>query len=260
MPAASYMLTELLAIDIFKFLLVFARLGGAIMLLPGFAGNLVPVQFRLLLALAITLVVLPVVAATLPAMPANPWAMFLLLFGEITIGIFFAVLVQSLMTALNLAGTFIGFQAGLTNAFIFDPITEQQGALLTGFLSNVAIVLVFATDMHHIMLRVVVESYSLFSPGGMVETGGLLDIFVRNLSRSFLLGIQLAAPVGVFTLVFFAGMGLLSRLMPQMHVFFIALPLQVMMGIGILMVSIPMVMGLFLRFFEDGLARFLAPG
>ncbi len=250
------MLADLLSLDVYKFLLVFARLGAMIMFLPGFAGAILSARIRLILALAFSLLVAPVVAPTLPGIPENPADLVVLLVGEVTIGIFLGMITQFLLVALNLAGTFMAFQAGMTNAFIQDPVTEQQGSLLPSFLMNVALVLIFATDLHHLMLRAAAGSYSLFIPGQPLPMGDFADSLTHTLGRAFLLGMQLAGPLVVFALVFNTGLGLMSRLMPQMQVYFVAIPIQVMAGIGLLALTLPPLMAWFLRFLEDGLLPF----
>lgn len=251
------MLADLLSLDLFKFLLVFTRLGTTIMFLPGFAGAILSARIRLILALALTLVVAPVIAPILPDMPANPADLVLLLLGEATIGVFLGMVAQFLLVALSFAGTFMAFQAGMTNAFIQDPITEQQGSLLPSFLMNVALVLIFATDLHHLMLRAATGSYALFIPGQPLAMGDFADSLTHTLGRAFLLGMQLAGPLVVFAVIFNTGLGLMSRLMPQMQVYFVAIPVQVMVGIGMLALTLPPLMAWFLRFFEDGLLPFV---
>lgn len=253
------MLTEILNLDIFRFFLVFTRIGAAMMVLPGFGGRLVEAQIRLLLALAMSFVVLPALAPDLPGLPRGLGHTVLLLGGEAVIGVFLGMMAQLLMSALNLAGTVIGFQSGMANAFSFDPVAEQQSQLLTGFLANFAIVVIFASDLHHLMLRAVVDSYALFRPGQALPFGDFADTMAHTLTAAFRLGLQLAAPLVVFGLVFYSGLGVLSRLVPQMQVFFVAMPVQLLVAIWLLMVSLPTVTLLFLRWFEDGLLPFVVP-
>jgi len=251
------MLAELLALDVFQLLMVFTRLGAAMMIMPGFGGNIMPSRFRLILALAITLVVAPVVAPGLPAMPQTVGGLAVLLVSEVTIGLFLGLVAQVLMAAVNVAGTVIGFQSGFTNAFVFDAVTEQQSNLLTGFMGNLALVVIFATDLHHLMLRAVVDSYALFPSGAEVPLADMSDSLARGVAHSFAIGLKLSAPLLVFALVFQGGMGVLARLMPQMPVFFVALPVQMMVGMAIFMVTLPPAMLWFLRHFEDGLLPYV---
>lgn len=247
------MLADLLSLDVFSFLLVFCRLGAAMMLLPGYGSRLLATRARLLLALALTVVAVPVLGPALPRLPDSPAALVLLIAGEITIGLFLGMVAQALMVALNLAGTYIGFQSAMANAFVADPVAEQQSSILPSFLSNLALVLIFVTDLHHLMLEAVIGSYDLFVPGAPLPMGDLANSLTQLVGRAFTLGLQLAGPIMVFGLVFNGGLGLLSRLMPQMQVYFVAMPLQVTIGTLLLIATLPAVMTWFIRFFEEGL-------
>mgnify|MGYP001809779654 CR=1 FL=1 len=254
------MLSELLQLDIYRFFLIFARIGAAMLLLPGISGPLVTVRVRLLLGLAISLVLMPALAPHLPAMPTNPAGLFKALACEAMVGFFLGSVISFVMSTLNIAGTIIGFMTGLTNAFSFDPIAEQQSALLTGFLTNIGLLAVFSTDLHHLMFRAVAESYGLFRPGDTLPLGDFAETLAHLLTQTFRLGLQFAAPLVVFGLVFYTGLGLLSRLVPQLQVFFVGMPVQVLIGMMMMAASLGTVIALFLRQFEDTLLPFLPPG
>ncbi|HSV28053.1 MAG TPA: flagellar biosynthetic protein FliR [Candidatus Omnitrophota bacterium] len=253
------MLNEILSTDIYRFFLLFTRLGAAMMFMPGFGGQRVPVRFQLLFALALAFLLLPVLGTQIPPLPRRVGDLVVLMMGEALIGIFMGMVLQTIMMALHVAGTFIGFQTGLTNAFSFDFVAEQQSSLLTSFLANLALVAVFATDMHHVMLRAIVDTYAVFPPGQPVPVGEFSEMLSKMASASFNLGIKLAAPLMAFGLIFYAGLGLLSRMVPQMQVFFVALPVQVIAGLWMLMVGLPVMMLVFLRNMDETLAPFLVP-
>lgn len=247
------MLAELIALDVFQVLLVFTRVGAAIMTMPGFGGTVVPRQARLAIAMGISLLVVPLVGAGLPAMPNNVPDLFLLLIQEVAVGAFLGMMAQAMMSALNLAGTFIAMQSSLANVFVQDPITQQQGNLLPSFFANIALVLIFITNIHHLMLQAVFASYELFRVGAVLPVGDMANALTDTVAKSFALGMQLAGPVIVFAIIFNVGLGVVSRLMPQMQVFFVALPLQVMGGLALVMITLPLLMAWFLHFFENGL-------
>ncbi|WP_142847852.1 flagellar biosynthetic protein FliR [Telmatospirillum sp. J64-1] len=251
------MLTELIEVNLFQFLLVFVRMGSALMTFPGFGGRLVNARARLSLALLISLVVLPAVQSGLPPMPVTVPGLLLLILREAAIGLFFGLLMQVMMGALVFAAQVISMQAGLSNALSFDIIAEQQGAVLSSFLTNLALVLIFALNLHHLMLLAVIDSYTLFLPGQGLPWGDAADMLANMVNTSFRIGLQMAAPVMVAVLVFFAGLGLLSRLMPQMQIFFIALPLQNILGLGLLMMALSAMMLVFFDYFESTLMSFI---
>ena len=251
------MLTEYLSTNIYQFMVIFIRLSAALMAMPGLGGTLVPTRARLWIGMSFAFAIMPIVAPTLPPLPHSPGALFLLILGEIVIGLFLGAVTQALISSVDLAGTFVGFQVGMTNAFSFDAISQQQSQLLTGFLNTLALTVVFCSDLHHQMLQAAAESYDLFPPGQPLLLNDFATTLAHLATHSFEIGIRMAAPVVAFGLVFQAGMGLLSRLVPQMQIYFVAMPLQLLLGLWMLMVGLPLMMSIFSQDFAAGLGPFL---
>lgn len=215
---------------IFTYFMIFCRIGGAVMLMPGFGEVYVLPRYRLLLALALTVIITPVVGGAVPAAPSAPLALFILLAGEIAIGIFLGTIGRIIMGTLHTAGTVMSFQSGLANAMTFDPVSASQAAIPALFLSTVGILLIFVADIHHFMLEAVVGSYTMLVPGTLPPFDDFAWSITRLVGGAFTLGIQLAAPFIAVGLVFYLGIGLLARLMPQVQIFFVALPVQIFLG------------------------------
>lgn len=235
------------------YFLVFARLGSMMMIMPALGDENVPARVRLMFALVLSLVVLPVVLISLPPMPVTLPAMAALLIGEILIGLMLGTAVRILFSAVQFAGTVIGFQSGLSGAMIFDPTQGMQTVIVSRFISILAVVLIFATDLHHLMLAGMVRSYALFRPGADIMMGDFAMLSVQMLAQSFALGLQMAAPFLVYGLVFNTGLGLMARLTPQIQVFFISQPLGIILSLTLLLVLIGMIMTVFLDRFGEGL-------
>lgn len=253
------LLAPLLAGEVFAFLLLFTRIGAAIMVLPGYGDASVSPQIRLLLALLITALVTPALSPALPILPAAPVALAALLLGELVIGLFLGLIARLLLSAIDVAGMVISFQLSLANAFMFNPTMAAQGSLVGAFLSILAVLLLFVTDLHHLMLLAVIDSYSLFVPGAMPPIGDAADVVARLVADSFRIGVQIAAPFLVFGLVFYLGLGVLARLMPQVQVFFVGIPVQIMLGLVVLVLTLSSGMLYWLSTVQDRLTGFLAP-
>ena len=251
------MFAEILTLEVFSFMLVFSRVGGTLMAMPGFGSSLITPRFRLMVALFLALVTTPLVAHLLPPKPAGPLAMGILIVGEALVGIFIGAIAQAIIGTLHTAGTIISFTSSIANAMIFDPISQQQGAVVAGFFGTLAAVLLFVTNMHHLMIEAVIDSYTLFLPGNPLPAGDMANLLSRTISDSFKMGFQLAAPFLVVSFSFNLIMGLLSRLMPQLQVFFIGMPLQIAMAFFVMMIVLSSLMMVFLRYFEDGIRAFL---
>jgi flagellar biosynthesis protein FliR len=252
------MLRELLTLNIFGFFVIFARVGTAFIALPGFSASYVTVRVRLLFALAVSFVVAPVLIPDLPVIPATPAALFLLLLGEVLVGGFFGAIGRIAVGALHVAGTVIAYLSGMANAFIQDPIAEAQGSIISGFLTTTAVVLIFVSDMHHLMLRAVTESYAIFQPGESISIADMANMIARRVSDSFILGVQLASPFLLTGITHFLMLGLLGRLLPNLPVFFVGLPIQIATQIFVLTVVISGIMLSFMTQFGEAFNVFLA--
>ncbi len=251
------MLEGLLVNDVYVFFAIFARLGAAVMVLPGFGELTIPGRVRLTFALALSFVLFPVVVGHIPPMPANPFGLAAFFIGELLYGIVIGAIARILVSGLQVAGTIIAFNIGLGAAQLFNPTFGQQGAITGAFLATLGVTLLFVTNMHHLMLFALVDSYELFAPGGAFPVGDFSDVAARFVARSFRMGLQIAMPVVVIAMLIYIAMGLMARLMPQIQVFFIALPLQMLIGFAILAITIAAGMLLFLEQFEASLREFL---
>jgi flagellar biosynthetic protein FliR len=118
--------------------------------------------------------------------------------------------------------------------------------------------LVFATDLHHLVIAALNDSYTLFRPGEVPLLGDVAAHTTRTVATAFRIGIQLSAPFIVFGLLFNVGLAVLTRLMPQMQVFFVGLPLSIILGFLILVLVVGAMMSVFLDSVE-GVLRQLAP-
>lgn len=253
------MLGELLDLNLFAFVLIFLRVGTAFSLLPGFSSVYVSIRIRLLLGLAVTLVMTPVLMADLPVLPAAPAAMALLLLGEFVVGAFLASIARFVVAALQVAGTYMSYFIALANALVQDPVAEQQSSVLATFFSTMGLVLVFATDLHHLMIRSLVDSYALFPAGELPMVGDMADNMARRLADAVALALRIASPLLLVAITYYIGIGVLSRLMPQLQVFFFGLPFQITVQFWVMTLAISGMMMAFLAHFAEGYQPFLAP-
>lgn len=254
------MLDQFLSAGLFSYMLVFARIGSAITLLPGFGEAYVPQRVRLGLALMLSLIVTPMVGDRMPAMPASMWALLLLVATEVVIGLLFGTVARLLLVGLQTAGMIVAFQTSLASAIINDPASAQQGSIIGNFFVAMGVLLIFITNMHHMLLAGLVDSYSLFSPGALPPAGDMAELVTRIVAISFDTAMQISAPYIVVGLVFYLGLGLLARLMPQVQVFFIAIPLQIILSFLVMMLTFSAAMMWFMDRFDATMGGFLAPG
>lgn len=251
------MLEELLTLNVFAFFLVFARLGTAISFMPGFSTSYVSARMRLSISLAASFALMPAIAPILPVMPTNIPDLMILISGEMIIGSFIGILARVLIATLQTAGTVIALASAMSNALVQDPVAEQQSSTISGFLLTTGVVLIFVTDMHHLMIRATVQSYDVFTPGNLLPAGDFAEMLARRVADSFALGLQLATPAIVVGLTYYIGLGLLGRLMPQLPVFFFGLPVQISLQLAVMALTVSGIMLVFAARFQEGIGVFL---
>lgn len=240
------------------FMLVFARIGAMVMLLPGFGEVFIPVRVKLAIALLLTLIILPLHRAAYHVDMQSVAPLAVLLVHEIIIGVVLGATARVTLAALQVAGSIIAQQLGLGFVTSIDPSQGQQGALMGNFLTLLGIALLFATDSHYLVITALDESYRIFSPGELMPSGDVAALATRAFAAAFKIGLQLSAPFLVFGLVFNIGLGVLARLMPQMQVYFVGVPLSILAGFLILAAIIATMMGTYLDYF-GGVLHDLAP-
>lgn len=227
------MTLTLYGVEIWAAALLFARAGAMIMLLPGFGETVVPPRIRLAFALALAVAIAPSLAGRMPEPAATAWGMAFQVGTEVLVGVLLGGAARILISATATAGQIIGLEIGIAFAQTADPTMSQSGQLTAVFLSIMGIALVFATGLDHMFLQGVVGSYDLIAPGAPAPVGDAAQLALEATSSSFRVGFQIAMPVIAAGLVFRIGMGVLSRLIPQIQVFFVALPLQIMGGLAV---------------------------
>ena len=241
--------------EILAALLVFARTGAMVMMLPAIGEATVPPLVRLMLALAISLCLMPQVQSLYPqSEPANVLALGVLIGEEITTGILIGAAARIIMSALQVAGTLIATQTGLAYAQTVDPTSNgEQSAVVGNFLSLLGVVMIFATNLHHLAIAAVAGSYHLIGPGAALPTGDMAELAIRLTSGAFALGFQLAAPFLVFGFALSVGIGVLARLMPQLQIYFVAMPVNILAGFLLMALILGAMMTLFLSYYQGAM-------
>ena len=240
------------------FVLVFARVRAMVMLLPGFGESNIPARVKLSIALLLTLIILPLHRNAYHVDLTSISSLGVLMVHELIIGIVLGATARVTLSALNVAGSVIAQQLGLGFVTAVDPTQGQQGQIIGNFLTILGLTLLFATDSHYLVIAALSESYRIFSPGEIIPTGDVAALATNAFSAAFKIGLQLSAPFLVFGLVFNIGLGVLARLMPQMQVYFVGVPLSIMVGFLIFAVVLAAMMSTYFDYF-NGVMRQLAP-
>jgi flagellar biosynthetic protein FliR len=251
-------MTELLTTYAFCFVLVLCRCGAAVMLMPGLGEDDPPATLRVALALAFAALLTPVEAPSMPAMPDGVAPLAGMLAAELLVGGVLGWLARLLSLALSMAGQVIALMIGLSSVLVPDAVLGTQAAPIGKLFGMAAPVVILSSGLYALPLTALGGSYGLFPAGVLLPAGDLADVALRAVSGSFSLALRLAGPFMLVSIVWQVAQGLLSRLVPQLQIYFAALPAQVLGGLLLLaLLAQPM-----LRAWSDSVrAGFLAlPG
>ena len=218
--------------------LIFGRIGAVLLMLPGVGESYVPPRIRLSLALVVSLALWPVVAGSLPALPQTIGGMAGWVIREVLVGLAIGALLRAFLTALSTAGEVVALQSTLAFAQTANPMQASPGSTLSAFLMLLGTTLIFATNTHHLFIAGLVGSYELIAPARPLITGDFASLAVRTVADAFTLGVQLAAPVLVFAIIFNLASGLVGRVMPAFQVYFAAAPLSIILGLSVFALSL----------------------
>ena len=218
--------------------LVFARIGAMVMLMPGIGENVVPARIRLSFAVLMALLMAPLVSQSITTVPSSVGALGGAVLHEVLVGLMIGAVLKLFVSSLTTAGEIISLQTTLSFAQTTNPAGAQTSTAIATFLSMLGLVLIMVTDLHHLFIGAMVKSYDLFPFSSPVPVNDAAALAVRTVADSFKLGLQLAAPILVFSIVFNLATGLVGRIMPAFQIFFVTSPLSVILGLSLLGLSL----------------------
>lgn len=251
-------LNDFLISQIFTFLLIFCRTGSAIMLLPGFGEVYVSSRVRLLLAAMFSAVLTPALVSTFPAPPDGIFNLTTLMAAEILTGVFIGTISRFLISAISMAGMIIAYQSSLASALVQDvTMSGGQGSSMGNLLGLSALVLLFALNLHHMMLQTLADSYQVFSVGDFPSITDFTHHAVNTMNASFIMALQLSAPHIVIGLIIYLAGGIIGKLMPSFQVFFVITAPNLMISFFVLMIVFNSVMMWYMDYFRENLLKFV---
>jgi flagellar biosynthetic protein FliR len=245
MDLGALLTTQFLAVA-----LVFARIGAAMVFMPGFGESFIFVRHRLVTAVLLALVLTPLVARG--PVPEGPLDLVRAFGIEVTLGIWIGLVARVLLTSLQVAGAQIGLVSGLSNAFAPNIGSFQGSTLIATALMLGGVAVIFATDVHHLIIEAIINSYEVFPPG-RIMTGDLAQQMTKAATSAFYIGLSVSAPFYVMGVVLNVGLGLTNRMLPSLPVFFVAAPVLIFAGLFVLVLAVPSALRTFLTHFVEWL-------
>jgi flagellar biosynthetic protein FliR len=222
----------------FGFLLVIARVGTTLLIGPGLGESEIPPTVRIAFAVLLSVLVYPLVRSDLPPMPDTVPGLVGLLAIEIIVGAWMGFIARVLVMALAMAGGIVSLMVGLSSVLQIDPTIGAQVPSLERMMGLAAIALLFESGLYLLPIEAIVGSYKLIPPGTSFDAAGGAQLATRAVADSFGLALRLAAPFVIIAFIWYAALGFVSRMIPNIQVYFVAAPAQIASGLVLLIAGI----------------------
>jgi flagellar biosynthetic protein FliR len=227
---------------LFDFALILTRISAFLLVLPVFGWQVVPVRLKAALAIFLSLFFYTVTPQAAPP-EVSVLAAIVLLAGEAAYGLALGLIVMLLFSAVQISARIIEQQMGLTMAEIVDPVTGEEASPLSTLLETIFVLLFLSANGHHLFLLILSKSYAAFPPGTVPTIGVLAGGVIETGSAMFIACLRLAAPMLAAFLLLMVALALLARLVPEMNILFVSMPVQVALGMFLAAVFMPFLGG-----------------
>ena len=238
-------MTEMDFYDVFQgqvaaFLLVLTRASGIFFISPFLGSMNISARLRAGVAVALAVLLFPVVVKeSVVQAPATVIMFAFTVAKEMFVGWLIGLVGYITLTAINTAGKIMDMQVGFAVVTMMDPTTQQQTGLLGNFLYNLSIIYFLITNGHHVILSALAESFRIIPLNAMVWNDSLPQLINDLTAGIFMNGMKIAMPVTFAILLTNVGLGILARTMPQMNIFVVGIPMQLMIGMGMTAMVLP---------------------
>ena len=237
--------------DLLPLVFVFIRIGAVFSLVPFFGAEIMPRRLAAIIALFLSLIILPVTPSlAIDVQSLNALTLLMYMLHEVLLGISIGLSVQVIFAGVQIAGELIGFSMGFAIANVIDPLTGTEAPVTANFLYIIAFLLFIIMDGHHMFIKAIQESFVMVPIGVELPRPGFYQAALHYAADMFIIGLKVAAPVLGVVLLINVALGLISRSIPQMNIFIVSFPIMIAMGLIFMMIIIKL-----MPFFLQGAMR-----
>ncbi len=218
--------------------LVAARIGGVFMIMPAIGARGVPKMTRVICILAMTTVIAPIVP--LAAIRSTVGLLLFAMATEVIVGVIIGGVVSFMFGALSLAHEFITNQIGHGAAQLFDPMLKVSHGPISALASMLAAAVFLGTNLHLVLLVNVADSFQVVPPGAVVNPIGGGRVWIETFAQMLEAGLRMSGPVLALVFLIHMFVAVLTKLAPQMNIFFsLGMILTMVAGLWMVYVILP---------------------
>ena len=239
---------ELMITKLLGFVLVLTRISAFFLVIPVFSGQTIPVRIRVSIVLLISVFFSTIVPSSVNSRQISSLEATLLISNEAIYGLALGLVAVFIFSVVKIGGRIIEREMGLAMASTLDPLTGESAESLSVLIEMIFILLFLSANGHHLFLLIISRSYETFPAGNIPTIPLLVGGIVEAGSTMFVACLRLAAPMLAAFLLLLVVLAVFARIMPDMNILFISMPLRV--GLGLLMA------GIFLPFINEFVGEF----
>jgi flagellar biosynthetic protein FliR len=239
-----------------RFILVLTRISAFFLILPVFGWKAIPLQTKVALTMLLSIFFAIVAPAGVDPEGVSTLSALLLLAGEATYGLALGLIVVLLFSVVKLSAHFVERQMGFNMAHVLDPLTNEEGKPLGTLVEMLFILMFLSVNGHHLFLLIISKSFEAFPAGVAPSINVLTEGVISAGSAMLVASLRLAAPALAAFLVLMVTLALLARLVPEMNILFISMPMRIGMGLIMTSVFLPFVNG-FITEMAEWMAKLL---
>lgn len=230
---------ELSPLYLQNFALILARVSTVLVVAPVFGHRSIPPHAKIGLAVFVTLVFLPLESQQLAAVPNGLIGLVLAMAKEVAVGLIVAFTVILVMIGLQMAAQLVGVQIGFGIGQLVDPLSGVGSATLDQFYMVLATLVFLTMNGHYLVIEGLGRTFDVVPVNEFDATALQGDGMLLLLAAMFVIAIRIALPVMAAMLLTDLTLGFVARSFPQLNVLVVGLPLKVLVGLLVLMISLP---------------------
>lgn len=243
--------------DVIPYYIIFCRILGIMFVMPILSQQEIPAQVRVILSLGLCFLLTPIIFSKPIPPETSHISLFFLGIKEFAIGFSIGMVAKFVLIILDIAGTFIANNLGLSNAVLFNPALETTTSLPAIFLTLAGTTSLLVLDLHHLVIEGITHSYKLMPVFETIPIHDIGQALSNSLNQTLTVSLQISFPFIIVSIIIQLALGLLNRLVPTVQVFFIGMPLQIISGLIILLMAMSTIMFKFSAVFDATIKNFL---
>ncbi|MCX7922389.1 MAG: flagellar biosynthetic protein FliR [Clostridia bacterium] len=235
------------------FILVFVRMTGMFVIAPIFGRRNIPTILKIGLAFFLALLLINTIKVPNLSDYSNIYQFAVLVFKEFIVGLTIGYISYLVFMGIYMSGQLIDMQVGFGMVNVLDPVSNIQVPITSNFYFILSMMIFLAANGHHVLIRALFESYQVIPLGGAVFNSNLMVDIIRVTGNMFLVGFKIAAPVIAAILISDIALGVMAKTVPQLNVFVIGMPLKIVLGIAVIIITMPVFIS-FIDILRDGMS------